>query len=110
MMANDFSITITRPNSDFRFEVKCSAYETGDLHIEEVKFVPANAKADEATYAGPNFYDLADEVQDAFGEHLLARGITRDLAKFVVKQSDAKEEAEYVRFLSTGASFFSPKP
>ncbi|KAL7566911.1 hypothetical protein ACA910_008636 [Epithemia clementina (nom. ined.)] len=51
-------------------------------------------------YQGPEFGELADDLQMAFHEYLARElGITEDVAAFIAMYSDFKEQENYVKFL-----------
>jgi complement component 1 Q subcomponent-binding protein len=51
-------------------------------------------------YQGPEFTELAEDLQDAFHDYLQQQvGISEDLVSFITMYCDWKEQQEYVKFL-----------
>ncbi|KAF8403752.1 hypothetical protein HHK36_011856 [Tetracentron sinense] len=50
-------------------------------------------------YRGPLFSSLDPQLQDAFKEYLIARGIGEDLTNFVLLHLHRKEQGQYVNWL-----------
>ena len=62
----------------------------------------------EDDYQGPEFEELADDLQDAFHAYLEDDlGIAEDVASFVAMYADYKEQKEYVDFLEGAKSLLS---
>jgi len=56
----------------------------------------------EHLYQGPEFYELAQDVQDAFNALLVEDcGVDDTLSQFLVMYTDFKEQTEYVHWLKT---------
>lgn len=50
-------------------------------------------------YSGPEFTQLADELQEAVNQYLLSRGINGELAEFILAYASVKENNEYLDWL-----------
>ena len=59
----------------------------------------------DGAYSGPAFGELEESVQDAFGQHLEARGVDAALLDYLVELSVDKEQREYVNWLKRTAAF-----
>ena len=60
-------------------------------------------------YAGPNFDELDQAVQNAFYEYLADRGVDDALAERLADFAQAKEQSEYVAWLSAARDFAKTK-
>ena len=54
----------------------------------------------ETLYQGPDFTELAEDLQDAFHTYLEEEvGVNKDVAAFISMYTDYKEQCQYVQFL-----------
>lgn len=61
-----------------------------------------------AEYQGPEFYELATDLQDAFGGFLHEEiGIDQDMNAFIAMYADYKEQTQYVEFLESAQGLLS---
>ena len=60
-------------------------------------------------YAGPNFDELDQAVQNAFYEYLADRGVDDELAEKLADFAQAKEQSEYVGWLTAARDFAKTK-
>ena len=60
-------------------------------------------------YAGPNFDELDQAVQNAFYEYLADRGVDDALAERLADYAQAKEQNEYVNWLAAARDFAKSK-
>ena len=68
---------------------------------EDVDLVQKTSGISENLYQGPDFTELAEDLQDAFHEYLSEElGVDSDLAVFIAMYTDYKEQCQYVHFLS----------
>jgi complement component 1 Q subcomponent-binding protein len=59
-------------------------------------------------YQGPEFIELAEDLQDAFGDYLEEEcGVNSDVATFVAMYADYKEQKQYVQFLKDAQAIIS---
>ncbi|GMG19386.1 unnamed protein product [Ambrosiozyma monospora] len=65
----------------------------------------AVAKRD-VKYSGPEFSNLAEELQESITEYLSSRGVDTGLAEFIVAYSSVKENNEYITWLDQLKGFF----
>ena len=64
--------------------------------------------ADPSLYQGPEFSELAEDLQDAFHGYIEEYlGINNDVASYVAMQFDYKEQCQYVKFLEESKDLFS---
>jgi complement component 1 Q subcomponent-binding protein len=67
---------------------------------EDVDHVFATGKIDPKLYQGPEFVELAEDLQEAFHSYLQTDcGVNDDVAAFISMYADFKEQEEYVRWL-----------
>lgn len=66
-----------------------------------------NEFTDKFKYQGPRFSDLDESVQTSFESYLESKGISDELAEFVIAYSEFKEEKEYRRWLDELANFLN---
>ncbi len=63
---------------------------------------------DPSLYQGPEFSELAEDLQDAFHGYVEEYlGINNDVASYVAMQFDYKEQCQYVKFLEESKNLFS---
>ena len=74
--------------------------ETVATTTEEVEEIQANGKVSGKLYQGPQFDELAEDVQDAFHSFVTSEcGINADVAAFISMFADFKEQEEYARWI-----------
>lgn len=56
-------------------------------------------------YDGPSFSDLDESLQTEFENYLADKGVTEELAEFIIAYSEFKEEKEYRNWLSNLTKF-----
>lgn len=67
---------------------------------EDIEIIHDTGKVDDKLYQGPQFDELAEDLQDAFTEYVKEEcGITSDVAAFISMFADFKEQQEYIRWL-----------
>lgn len=69
-----------------------------------VAFPPTTASA---PFLGPNFYDLSEDMADAFNDYLVALGVNGEMYEALQEQIAVKEHKEYTSWLSNLQGFFS---
>lgn len=96
-------VNITKVEGGEVLEIMCSAWpdsiEINRLFIRRSDNMPAQP------YAGPEFKELDDELQDSLYEFLEARGINDELAVFLHKYMKNKDKTEFIRWMGTVKSF-----
>ena len=106
------------PAAPFRFEVLVSkagntlvltcVSNNGVTHVdgasmttEDVETIHANGIS-RNQYQGPEFPELAEDLQDAFHEYVFSElGVNDDVSAFVSMYADYKEQSEYIGFLKS---------
>jgi Mitochondrial glycoprotein len=67
-----------------------------------------NTGVDTTGYQGPEFSELAEDLQDAFVGFLEEElGVTDDVAAFIAMQADYQEQCQYVKFLEDAKNIVS---
>lgn len=93
-----FSARISKAGSSKEMLFNCLADDEG-VGIESVRFLKAGQVADEATYAGPNFEDLDERLQEALHSFLADRGVDGSVGEFISAYAFMKENGLYMRWL-----------
>lgn len=99
-----FTVSVTRAGQTM---VLTCLSEDAQARIESVAMtaespdvVLAKGAIDSTVYQGPEFLELAEDLQDAFYGFIVDEvGIGEDVASFVAMHADYREEVEYVHFL-----------
>jgi complement component 1 Q subcomponent-binding protein len=108
-----FTVTISKAGKTI--VVNCLS-EFGEGKIEGVTTTAATADVihanqgvvEKGDYQGPDFLELAEDLQEAFGVYFEEEcGITSDVASFVAMYTDYKEQLQYVQFLEDAQSVIS---
>lgn len=66
---------------------------------------PESAAQRDLKYSGPEFGNLAEELQEAINQYLHSRGIDQGLAEFILAYSGVKENNEYLDWLQNLKTF-----
>jgi len=75
--------------------------ESASVSTEDVETIQANG-INRNLYQGPEFPELAEDLQDAFHEYIYTDlGINDDVSAFVSMYADYKEQSEYIGFLKS---------
>jgi hypothetical protein len=76
------------------------------LRVNNIRLVPTDVAIDtNELYGGPRFDTLSDSVQESFLDYLAERGVSDDLAYFILQQGKEKEQKEYVNWLKQVSRF-----
>jgi complement component 1 Q subcomponent-binding protein, mitochondrial len=102
----NFDIFIRKPNAQ---TMVISAVGGEEFIIRNVRFIPtkveSNLSEEKEYYAGPQFDELEEELQEAIFDHLEARKLNADIAYFVLAHSREKEQKEYETWLENLETF-----
>lgn len=103
-----FTVTVTKAGKSLVFT--CLS-EDAKTTVEGVAMTSQDVESIHSTnidrnlYQGPEFTELAEDLQEAFCEYLETEvGITEDVSAFVSMYADWKEQGEYVKFLEGAMS------
>jgi complement component 1 Q subcomponent-binding protein len=104
----DINVVIVKDNSAVSFDLSLSLIDSSFsisaiTNFEDAKLAlsdsPDAAAQRDLKYSGPEFTNLAEELQEAFTEYLHSRGIDNSLAEFILAYSGVKENNEYLDWL-----------
>ena len=108
--------TVTVSNKGKTLVVNCIS-EFGEGKIEgvattttspEIIHTNQGTESTKANYQGPDFLELDEGLQEAFGVYFEEEcGITPDVAAFVAMYTDYKEQLQYAQFLRDAQSIIS---
>jgi len=96
-----FTTTIKRQGTKMIFS--CLTDTEGVL-IESVRFAKVGDSADTG-YAGPNFEELEDELQESLYNYLVERGVGEELGSFITAYTALKENSQYLTWLKNMQTF-----
>ena len=109
-----FTVTLTKAGKNLNFA--CFS-EFGLVKIEGVSTTGASTAEyvhenqgtlPKVEYQGPDFTELAEDLQDALVEYLDEEcGVNSDMAAFIAMFADYREEVQYVDFLKQAQSIVS---
>lgn len=100
-------VHITKGGGNDVLEIMCSAWpdslEIDRLFLRRGEMMPAQP------YAGPEFKELDDDLQNSLYEYLEARGVDDQLAVFLHKYMKNKDKTEFIRWMETVKAFIEIK-
>ncbi|KAH7547462.1 hypothetical protein FEM48_Zijuj01G0312700 [Ziziphus jujuba var. spinosa] len=100
-------VNISKKEGGNVLEIMCSVWpdsiEIDKLYVKKRDNMPPQP------YAGPEFKELDDELQDSLYEFLEARGITDELASFLHEYMKNKDKTEFIKWMGTVKSFIEKK-
>mmetsp|Transcript_5465 Transcript_5465/g.15840 ORF Transcript_5465/g.15840 Transcript_5465/m.15840 type:complete len:271 (-) Transcript_5465:337-1149(-) len=109
-----FTVTVTKAGKSLNFA--CFS-EYGQVKVEGLSTTGASTAEyvhenqgtlPKMEYQGPEFTELAEDLQEAFGDYLEeVCGVNSDMAAFIAMFSDYREETQYVDFLKQAQSIVS---
>ncbi|CAK9310360.1 unnamed protein product [Citrullus colocynthis] len=98
-------VHITKGGGNDVLEIMCSAWPDS-LEIDRL-FLRRGEPAQ--PYAGPEFKELDDDLQNSLYEYLEARGVDDQLAVFLHKYMKNKDKTELIRWMETVKAFIEIK-
>lgn len=114
-MANaDVNVVIVKNNKATGFDLSLSLIDSSFSIAAITNFAnaeialsdsPESAAQRDLKYSGPEFTNLAEELQEALNEYLHSRGINNSLAEFILAYSGVKENNEYLDWLENLKNF-----
>lgn len=99
----NMTITVNKGADNPTLEISAASYGT-EITIDHVYFWDSK-DTKEASYDGPNFLQLDEEVQNQFERFIKARGVNKELTGYLFNLLMDKEQREYVRWLQKVESF-----
>ncbi|BAT98618.1 uncharacterized protein HKW66_Vig0165000 [Vigna angularis] len=100
-------VTISKGEGDGVLQITCSAWPDC-VEIKKL-LILANENIITEPYAGPEFTELDDALQDSLYDFLEVRGINDELAVFLHQYMKQKDKTEYVRWMQMVKSFIERK-
>jgi len=97
-----FTTTIKRRDTQMIFS--CLTDSAEGILIESVRFAKTGEEL-ESGYAGPNFEDLDDQLQESLYNYLVERGVGDELGNFINAYSVMKENSQYLKWLQSLQAF-----
>ncbi|KAL6009935.1 hypothetical protein ACLOJK_000366 [Asimina triloba] len=96
-------ICMRKPGSSPILQFDCTIFSQGyngsDFDIQKAYYLPSAGCLRAAYFKGPVFSSLDPELQKAFKEYLVARGITDEITNFLLLHLHKKEQSQYVNWL-----------
>nr|AFK41988.1 unknown [Lotus japonicus] len=96
-------VCVKKPSLSSILQFDCEVYEE-TLHgsafdIDNVYFLNSSTCLSSSVYRGPLFSELDINLQDAFKEYLIAKGIRLGLTNFLLHYLHTREQEQYVNWL-----------
>ena len=96
-----FTVTVSKAGK--KMVLECMS-ELGQAKVVGVSTASSDS-AEENMYQGPDFFELAEDLQESFAIYLDEEcAVTSDVATFVAMYADYKEQMQYVQFLKDAKS------
>lgn len=99
--ATGFDLSLSLIDSSFSVSA-ITNFEDAKLALDES---PEASAVRDLKYSGPEFNNLAEELQEAINHYLHSRGIDSSLADFILAYSGVKENNEYLDWLANLKKF-----
>ncbi|CAN1814348.1 Uncharacterized protein At2g39795, mitochondrial [Linum perenne] len=93
-------VNISKSGDDDVLEIMCSAWPD-TIEITKLFIRTPPNKMPAKPYAGPNFRELDDDLQDSLYDFLETRGIGDEIAVFLHDYVTNKGKTEYIRWMDT---------
>ncbi|KAK7255147.1 hypothetical protein RIF29_28551 [Crotalaria pallida] len=100
-------VSISKGEGDRVLEIACSAWPDS-IEINRL-FIRTNKKLAAEPYAGPDFKELDDDLQDSLYDFLEVRGVDDKLAVFLHEYMKNKDKAEFRGWMERVKSFIERK-
>jgi complement component 1 Q subcomponent-binding protein len=99
-----FQVIATKAGKSFVYtcisEDATACIQSVAITTEDIDTILTNTAVMGNEYQGPDFEELAEDLQDAFSVYLTEDvGLNEDVASFVAMYADYKEQTKYVEFL-----------
>ncbi len=110
----DINVVICKDNKATGFDLSLSlvdsSFEVAAItNFSDAKVAlsdsPEAAAERDLKYSGPEFSNLAEELQEAINQYLNSRGVNSQLAEFILAYSGVKENNEYLDWLENLKKF-----
>ncbi|KAK2362615.1 Mitochondrial glycoprotein family protein [Trifolium repens] len=104
-------VCIKKPTLSSILQFDCRAYQetdkSSDFEINNAYYLKSPTYLSSSIYRGPLFSDLDINLQKAFKEYLVEKGIGESLTNFLLHYLHTREQKQYVNWLKTGEAFLS---
>ena len=100
-----FTVQVSKGDDSLVFECKSDGTYVSITHVS---FEPAAGEIDEddsASYTGPVYEELDEDLQAQFTSYLEERGINADFGSYLLRLVHDKEQREYMYWLERTAKF-----
>lgn len=104
----DVDVVVKKNGKAVNFDLSLSLIDqsfsvSGVTTFDDVELATSNSPDATAVrdlkYSGPDFTNLAEELQEAVNQYLVSRGINGELAEFILAYAGVKENNEYLDWL-----------
>ena len=95
------TLRVKKPSGTLEFQLTVSAEPT----VKSMRYVPAGDEEATNLYMGPAIDQLEPDMQETIYKYLEERHVDEDMAVFICMYADAKEQREYIRWLSNLRDF-----
>lgn len=104
----DVNVVIVKDNAATGFDLSLSLIDSSFSVAAITNFADATIALSDSPeagavrdlkYSGPEFSNLAEELQEAINQYLHSRGVDNNLAEFILAYSGVKENNEYLDWL-----------
>lgn len=96
-------VCITKPSLSSVLQFDCSVFSRGvdgsEFDIRNAYYLKSPDSIGTSVYKGPLYSYLDPDLQKAFKEYLISRGITGDFTNFLLLHLHKKEQNQYVNWL-----------
>lgn len=99
--ATGFDLSLSLIDSSFSVSA-ITNFEDKNIALSDA---PESAAKRDLKYSGPEFGNLAEELQEAINQYLNSRGINNSLAEFILAYAGVKENNEYLDWLDNLKKF-----
>ncbi|KAG0675781.1 Mitochondrial acidic protein mam33 [Pichia californica] len=99
--ATGFDLALSLTDSSFSISA-ITNFEDAKIALDDS---PVASSIRDLKYSGPEFTNLAEELQESFNQYLNSRGINSSLADFILAYAGVKENNEYLDWLSNLKKF-----
>lgn len=98
-------IVVNKPGKAHQVVIEAYMGPTSGVDVRNVHYAPADADLDtlgnKGQYTGPVYDELDEELRAAFDGYVVELGVDTEFASGACQYADAKEQTEYVHWLSS---------
>lgn len=104
-------VCIKKPTLSSILQFDCKVYqkndESSEFDINNACYLGSPTSLSSSIYRGPLFSELNNNLQKAFKEYLIDKGIGGSLTNFLLHYLHTREQKQYVNWLKKGEAFLS---